>query len=880
MKKTINFLFACIIFLQTGLVNAQFVFTKNRNIITLSGGDVSKPYSQIILQFDSTFRGSRVGIYKADTNYSIDFNEKYFGKENHDIQANDKGVYIITIQNNHKVQECENCNDEVPNEFKIKLDGHFYGPFQLNSKDGDNGITDYSSQNNNKYHPGYLFYDALYINSKWEKQTDFDSIRLILKYYKIDNDSDLVNNQFLEHVLKGIFKGVQGKGGASLSPASLISSVGGLDVTTIADGFAKFIVKRTKQELSIAFFDKFETSIKDTTFKDIQTIFPQTYITLLTIGDEIYNYEVYIQTLRESFEKDLASLPSNLPGIIENHEDYFNNMPDLKASLLSAFYITQSIQDQQHPGNIIEGYPIEFLDSVTNRNIQPSFQTLVLLSTSLKNNKNGDNYWASNKDIKMLFSGGDNMLLKIYLGLLEQKAKTENIKFIDKDKDVSLWKIIDDSYSDINNNIPKYTSYFKNLTSKMQSLEKKITDLKKVEKDSLLFENYYSFISSSIDLMKYFTDVEELPGFPQGLHIKDSTKKYFDMTQITSNILIDVNRRNYSSAIVNSVNLYELSIKEYEYSRKNKLNKLQKVKSDAEIIYNKNKLYLDYYDTIKLVRNKLKNLKNIDVSLLTVETKKYIKAEKIKLEIDDDVLNMIAPYVLNEDSSIYNKILTNNFIISQKNLEIAEDELRKFENKHIQDTLSSKVSQAILKYGSFMATIAQAKSSDDIKEAVEAAALPTGSARIKRETRFNVSLNAYCGLFAGQDRLNIRTSAPQYSYGVTAPIGLAISWGRKHSSFSIFVSVFDIGAITAFRFTNDTLITLPKIQLKDIISPGLFFSYGIPKTPLSINFGFQLSPALARVGSTENSINASMFRTTLGLCVDLPILNLYTKPGK
>jgi len=42
-----------------------------------------------------------------------------------------------------------------------------------------------------------------------------------------------------------------------------------------------------------------------------------------------------------------------------------------------------------------------------------------------------------------------------------------------------------------------------------------------------------------------------------------------------------------------------------------------------------------------------------------------------------------------------------------------------------------------------MAVLLLQKNSDDVEAAIEAAALPVGSSRIKRASAFNVSLNAY-----------------------------------------------------------------------------------------------------------------------------------------
>ena len=131
--------------------------------------------------------------------------------------------------------------------------------------------------------------------------------------------------------------------------SSAVSSIGALDVTNFADGFAKFLVKRTKQELNMAFFTRFKEELSKAEYRDLQTVFPQTWRALQAIGDEVYNYQRYLQTLRESFEKDLANLLTHIPTVIDNHPEFFKTQPELEAILRTAFYIAGSLQSKQHP---------------------------------------------------------------------------------------------------------------------------------------------------------------------------------------------------------------------------------------------------------------------------------------------------------------------------------------------------------------------------------------------------------------------------------------------------------------------------------------------------------------------------------------------------
>ena len=520
---------------------------------------------------------------------------------------------------------------------------------------------------------------------------------------------------------------------------SFISSINGIEVTSLADGFSKFIVKRTKQELSTAFFERFKDDLNDVRYKNLKLIFPQTFRTLSAIDNEIYMFDLYIQTLRESFEKDLRSLPANLPGLIDNNSNYFDHRKELKAELQTAFYIARSIQDNKHPGEMIEKYNVDDLNNLPN--MKAAFQTLQLFSKSLKSN-NDSSYWVSENEIKSLYK--DSTLLNLYLGLVLQQAKNESINFVIEGKIINLANEINNSHF-VKLKINNYISYISTISSKAQSIDKKIIVLKKEKNDSVLLENYYTVISSSIDLMKYAVQIDKLPGL-ETVNIEKSTLPYFELAQTASDIVIDVHRGNYSLAIVN--------------------------------------------------------------------------------------VSYIARSI---------------------------------------DSTNSDVAQKLLKYGSFIAAIANAKNSDQVNNAIEAIALPAGSSRIKRESRSNVSLNAYCGFYGGK---NI---AGDWSTGLTAPIGIAASWGiYKHTSFSVLFSIFDLGAPVAFRFSNNS-DSIPAIKLADIISPGLFVSWGIRKCPVSINAGCQMTPSLTSVSSKGNTFGTKSLRVTLGLLVDLPLLNLYNK---
>jgi hypothetical protein len=207
---------------------------------------------------------------------------------------------------------------------------------------------------------------------------------------------------------------------------------------------------------------------------------------------------------------------------------------------------------------------------------------------------------------------------------------------------------------------------------------------------------------------------------------------------------------------------------------------------------------------------------------------------------------------------------------------------------------------ALVKYGSFAANVVLAKDADDVKQAINSFALPAGSASIKKNSYFNVSLNAYVGFgwglknnpkvssyttksSTGADSTVALTGHP--SIGVYAPVGFDLSWGhvfgdKNPCSISLFVSVIDVGALVGYRFITDTgqLSNSFKVSLSNILAPGANLAIGLPNMPLTIGGGLQWVPTLQRdpQSNTLYNINYSGVRWQVFLALDLPLLNLHT----
>ncbi|MEL6925875.1 MAG: hypothetical protein AAFO94_17670, partial [Bacteroidota bacterium] len=95
-------------------------------------------------------------------------------------------------------------------------------------------------------------------------------------------------------------------------------------------------------------------------------------------------------------------------------------------------------------------------------------------------------------------------------------------------------------------------------------------------------------------------------------------------------------------------------------------------------------------------------------------------------------------------------------------------------------------------------------------------------------------------------------------------------------SGSLYFPLIDLGAVVLFRLGDSEEALPTDITFQQIFSPGLLYAHGLPNVPISIMGGFQISPQLRKI----NEQKANAFRFNLGVTVDLPLANFYTRTRK
>jgi hypothetical protein len=196
-----------------------------------------------------------------------------------------------------------------------------------------------------------------------------------------------------------------------------------------------------------------------------------------------------------------------------------------------------------------------------------------------------------------------------------------------------------------------------------------------------------------------------------------------------------------------------------------------------------------------------------------------------------------------------------------------------------------------------MASVVKAESPEEVESAIEAAALPAGSSSIKKNSAFNVSLNAYIGGYFGRSSNSTdQIDGDNSTIGVTAPIGLAFSFGLGHykngnsiGSLSLYGTLIDVGAIAGYRLNDDSTALDQKVTLNDIFTPGGYLVYGIglpvkwlSYVPLSVGYGWQYGSKLY-YKTSEGKLaisDKSRWRSNWFIGIDIPLANFWTRNYK
>jgi hypothetical protein len=175
--------------------------------------------------------------------------------------------------------------------------------------------------------------------------------------------------------------------------------------------------------------------------------------------------------------------------------------------------------------------------------------------------------------------------------------------------------------------------------------------------------------------------------------------------------------------------------------------------------------------------------------------------------------------------------------------------------------------QALTRYLPLFIEIANAKSSDEVNRALQAAFPAGGYKRKYRETA--LSLNGFLGIYGGGTLSNSLDANDQLQFGqlggefsMFAPIGMHVTspvgaHRKRPSNVGLLISVIDLGAITTSKWleqqvnpevTSGTGTTQTKVgepsafNIAGLVAPGAYFTVGIANSPFTFGLGASFGP--------------------------------------
>jgi len=260
---------------------------------------------------------------------------------------------------------------------------------------------------------------------------------------------------------------------------------------------------------------------------------------------------------------------------------------------------------------------------------------------------------------------------------------------------------------------------------------------------------------------------------------------------------------------------------------------------------------------------------------------------------DRDSSLQLIPQISNQALSLYENIYVRNYgnaILNAMEL-LRTMSSQKLSNK--EKRKSERAVNAVLTYGTFMANMINAQTSDQVKTILKSVTLPPGSSRIKRETSSSFTINSYLGASVARDVLiDAPTGIDRSAYGaaLSVPIGFTYSrspnWIKNNSSISFFVPLLDLGAITAYRQNpkndNYAVDNLPEFNWENLFAPGAFVVYNFANNPFSLGFGGQYGPQLRKIQlNNADPVFVNSFRFPMVFFnIDVPFFNLHTGSRK
>lgn len=333
------------------------------------------------------------------------------------------------------------------------------------------------------------------------------------------------------------------------------SAAAGFSVAGFADGLSRFLVKRTKQELSQAFFEDFKNTIKNDSL--VGFFCPYTRQHLLLVDQDVYQFKNYLEGLRESFISDMTALPGNTELFLRNPELCPTCTEKANGKVMvDMLHLAQQLVNGEAPIDMIDylarsSSAIQTADKATDPvlyNMAGGFRFLNLVSEALRNTESTDSLmpWYTGREVREMFK--DPKLFRLFLGLVWQKA--EGVSFAGSTVGATTIQM-----REILNKASQSAAALDNWRNALASFGESTHALQRSiqasnASQSAVSDDFFRYSQALIDLLQNINQTGRLI-----LDRKDDLipQEYIFLMRQCNSLYFNVRQRNYTGAISNVI---------------------------------------------------------------------------------------------------------------------------------------------------------------------------------------------------------------------------------------------------------------------------------------------------------------------------------------
>ena len=289
---------------------------------------------------------------------------------------------------------------------------------------------------------GIAYYDALALSAAYELQDGAlplteDVRSLLLPYFDNPQEmsSELADNPFLNaYFLSGDSLSLKLNAAAfqvlaeeqAMMPA-VLPGLSGLDVTNITTGLSRFMIERAREELTVAFFERFRRVAERN--PEFSALFPLTTNRLGLLLE--FQYGEMLPALRTAFQTDLERLIFRLDNFfrLDDYRELLEELPEVRLAI-RLLRLARELESGKNPLALLEDLKElaerELAGEPRFQNLRSSLQLANLFAQSLRSIAPGRSL-ITFEEFSLLTQ--DRVALEVYFGLLYQQAKVADVAF-------------------------------------------------------------------------------------------------------------------------------------------------------------------------------------------------------------------------------------------------------------------------------------------------------------------------------------------------------------------------------------------------------------------------------------------------------------------